>query len=47
VAWTTTTELFGEIESTLRSILASENATKLPQGLKDDLQSYLAMLEKM
>ncbi len=47
IHWTTQSELLGELEPALRSLLSGSKAAKLPQQLRDELAADLAMLEDL
>ena len=44
VAWTSTSELFGALESAFEGLLAGSSAAKLPQDMKNELADNLRML---
>jgi len=46
VPWTTTSELFGELESAIRLILASGSPALLAD-IREELTAYLQMLEAL
>lgn len=45
VAWTTTVELFDELQRVFEALLASERATRLPRELQDEVRSYIRLLD--
>jgi hypothetical protein len=44
VAWTTSSELFGELKFACRDALASPAVTRLSSDVKDDLENCLCIL---
>ncbi len=44
VSWTTTSELFEELEVVLKNVLAGTNAAKMSPELKSDISSYVQLL---
>ena len=44
VAWTSTSELFRELEVTFEKILSAPNAIKLSDRLKEDLEGYIRLI---
>ena len=44
-AWTTSSELFRELQRALRNIMQSREWPKMPQELRDDLNNDLSILD--
>jgi hypothetical protein len=45
LAWTTTSELFLELESVLQKVLTGPSARLLPQSLRDEITTYLNAID--
>jgi len=47
VAWTSSSELFEELELVFKNLLSASNATKIPQELKKELIGYIEILSNV
>lgn len=45
VTWTTSTELFDELELVFKKILSGAKAAELPLQIRDELKYYIQLLE--